>query len=104
MKKFATIIGSAALFAVALVPAFAASNDCSNSTTGPFSNNTCSILNTDVVTVNNVNDAKISNKVTAKSSTGGNSASYNTLGGNIVTGDATTNVTVSSVANVNTTN
>ena len=104
MKKVATLIGSAALFAAALVPAIAASNDCSNSTTGPFSNNTCTILNSDNITVNNVNDAQIKNYIKAESETGGNSASYNTLGGNIVTGNASTNVTVSNVANVNTTN
>lgn len=104
MKKFVTIIGSAALLAASLVPAIAATNDCSNSTTGPFSNNTCDIVNNDSVKVNNVNDAYISNNVSAKSDTGHNSASYNTLGGSIDTGDATANVTVSNVANINTTN
>src|SRR3990167_1680843 len=104
MKKFATLIGSAALLGLSLVPAIAATNDCSNSTTGPFSNNTCSITNSDTITVNNVNDARIRNDVDAKSNTGGNSTSYNTLGGSIVTGDATSNVTVSNVANINTTN
>ena len=62
------------------------------------------ILNSDNITVNNVNDAQIKNYIKAESETGGNSASYNTLGGNIVTGNASTNVTVSNVANVNTTN
>ena len=104
MKKLVTLVGSAALFAAAIIPAIAASNDCSNSTTGPFSNNTCSITNTDNISVNNVNDARIYNDVYAKSNTGGNSASYNTLGGSIVTGDSTANVTVSNVANINTTN
>lgn len=104
MKKFATIIGSAALLVSAIVPAIAATNDCSNSTTGPFSNNTCTIVNKDTIKVNNVNDAKITNNVSAKSDTGHNSASYNTLGGSINTGDATTNTTVSNVANINTTN
>ena len=100
MKKLVTLVGSAALFAAAIIPAIAASNDCSNSTTGPFSNNTCSITNTDNISVNNVNDARIYNDVYAKSNTGGNSASYNTLGGSIVTGDSTANVTVSPIAGV----
>jgi len=104
LKKFATLVGSAALFAAALVPAIAATNNCTNSTTGPFSNNTCTILNTDNITVNNVNDARIYNDVDARANTGGNSASTNTLGGTIKTGDASLNVTVSNVANVNTTN
>ena len=104
MKKFATLIGSAALLGLSLVPAIAATNDCSNSTTGPFSNNTCTIKNIDTITVNNVNDARIRNDVDAKANTGGNSASTNTLGGTIKTGDASLNVTVSNVANINTTN
>ena len=104
MKKIATLVGSAALLAATLVPAIAASNECVNGTTGPFSNNTCSITNTDYIAVNNVNDAQIINKIKAESDTGDNSASWNTLGGSINTGDATTNVTVSNVANINTTN
>ncbi|KKS98692.1 MAG: hypothetical protein UV73_C0001G0213 [Candidatus Gottesmanbacteria bacterium GW2011_GWA2_43_14] len=104
MKKIATLVGSAALLAAAFVPAIAATNECVNSTTGPFSNNTCTIKNTDVITVNNVNDAQIKNYVTSNSNTGYNEASLNTLGGTIKTGDATNNTTVSSVANINTTN
>jgi len=104
MKKIATFIGSAALLAAAVIPAIAASNECTNGTTGPFSNNTCTIRNTDNVTVNNVNDAQIVNDIESKSNTGHNSTSYNTLGGIILTGDATNNTTVSSVANINTTN
>lgn len=104
MKKITTFLGAAALLAATLVPAFAAGNNCGNSTTGPFSNNTCTVNNSSNVTVNNVNDAQIVNNVRTVSSTGGNSASYNTLGGAISTGNASSNVTVSSVANVNTTN
>src|SRR3989337_291416 len=104
MKKIATFIGSAALLAAAVIPAIAASNECTNGTTGPYSNNTRTIRNTDNVTVNNVNDAQIVNDIESKSNTGHNSTSYNTLGGIILTGDATNNTTVSSVANINTTN
>ena len=104
MKKIEKFVGAAALLAATLVPAFAAGNSCTNSTTGPSSNNTCSVTNTNTATVNNVNDAIIRNTVTAFSNTGNNSASNNTLGGNVTTGNASLNATVSSVANVNTTN
>ena len=104
MKKITTFLGAAALLAATLVPAFAAGNNCGNSTTGPFSNNTCTVNNSSNVTVNNVNDDKIVNNVRTVSNTGGNSASYNTLGGAITTGNASSNVTVSSIANINTTN
>lgn len=104
MKKIATLAGSVALFAATLVPALAAGNNCANSTTGPLSTNYCTINNTSNVTVNNVNDAQIVNNVTAISNTGNNSASWNTLGGSITTGNATLNTTIANVANINTTN
>ncbi len=104
MKKITTFLGAAALLAATLVPAFAAGSNCGNNTTGPYSNNTCTVNNSSNVTVNNVNDAQIVNTVRTVSNTGGNSASYNTLGGAITTGNASSNVTVSSVANINTTN
>lgn len=103
MKKIATIAGSIALLGAAVFPALATGNSCGNSTTGPFSDNYCTINNTSNVTVNNVNDAQIKNHVRAVSNTGNNSASYNTLGGNITTGNASLNATISNVANVNTT-
>lgn len=62
MKKIATFVGAAALLAATILPALAA-NSCGNSTTGPGSNNTCSVDNSSTVTVNNVNDAQINNKV-----------------------------------------
>lgn len=104
MKKFVTFVGAAALLAATLVPAFAAGSNCVNSTTGPGSNNTCTVNNASTVKVNNVNDAQIVNNVTSRALTGGNSASNNTLGGSVTTGNATLNSYVSSVANVNTTN
>lgn len=103
MKKIATLVGATALLAATVLPALAA-NNCGNSTTGPGSNNTCSVSNSSNVTVNNVNDAQIVNDVRTKSYTGGNSASNNTLGGTITTGNASLNTTVGTVANVNTTN
>lgn len=104
MKKIATIAASIATLALAVVPAMAVGNNCSNATTGPFSTNNCTINNSSNVTVNNVNDAVIVNNVTSRSNTGGNRADYNTLGGSVTTGNATNNTTVQTVANVNTTN
>jgi len=104
MKKLATIVGSAALLVAAVIPAVAAGNNCGNGTTGAFSSNSCTINNTSNVTVNNVNDAKITNNVTTTVNSGHNDANYNTLGGKILTGNATLNTTVSTVANINTTN
>lgn len=102
MKKLITLAGSVALFAATVLPAVAA-NNCSNSTTGPFATNYCTITNSSSVSVTNTNNANITNNVTAVSHSGGNSASYNTLGGAITTGNASLNATVSNVANVNTT-
>ncbi|MCL4339050.1 hypothetical protein M1271_05160 [Patescibacteria group bacterium] len=103
MKKFATIAGSIALLIGAVIPAMAAGNNCSNGTTGPLSHDYCYITNTSDVNVSNTNSLNLTNSVTAVSNTGHNSASYNTLGGNITTGNATLNATVNNVGNINTT-
>lgn len=104
MKKLATLAASAALLAIAIVPALAAGSSCSNGTTGPFSANNCTINNSSNVTVNNVNDAVITNNVSVRSNTGGNHADLNTLGGTVNTGNSTLNTTVTNVANINTNN
>lgn len=107
MKKLVTLAASLALLGLAVIPAAAVGsvgNSCTNGTTGPFSTNNCTVNNTSSVTVRNFNDAVIINNVTSSSSTGGNHADTNTLGGTIVTGNSTNNTVVSSVANINTTN
>ncbi len=103
MKKLATVVSAAALFAAAVIPAIGAGNNCSSDTTGPFSTNYCTVNNSSNVTVTNTNTANVNNDVTARSNSGNNSASYNTLGGAITTGNATLNATVGTVANINTT-
>lgn len=103
MKKLVTIAGSIALLAATVLPVVATGNNCGNGTTGPLSDNYCTINNSSNVTVNNTNNATVTNNVTARSNSGGNSASMNTLGGSITTGNATLNATVSTVANVSTT-
>ena len=102
MKKIAILAGSVALLVATVLPAVAA-NNCTNSTTGPLATNYCTITNSSSVSVNNTNNANISNSVSTLSNSGGNSASYNTLGAAITTGNATLNATVSNLANVNTT-
>lgn len=104
MKKYFAAMGTVALFAAAMVPAFAATNNCSNGTTGPFSTDYCNINNTSNVSVTNDNKAKIVNDISGSATTGNNTASYNTLGGKVMTGNASLNTTVSNVANINTTN
>lgn len=103
MKKIATLAASAALLVAAVLPV-AAANSCNNGTTGPFSKNNCTVNNTSNVTVNNVNDSVVLNRIRSVANTGGNSASKNTLGGSITTGNAALNTTVGTVTNVNTTN
>lgn len=105
IKKLATLAATAAILAAAAIPVIATSgNDCTNDTTGPFSTNYCDITNSSNVTVNNVNDLNVVNYVDAYSGTGNNSASYNTLGGSVHSGNASTNVTLNTVGNINTTN
>ena len=103
MKKIASIVGSIAILTSTFSPAFAAGNNCGNGTTGPISYNTCSVTNSSDVSVVNTNNATINNNLTELSRSGGNSASMNTLGGSVVTGNASAHGTVSNVANVNTT-
>ncbi len=102
MKKIVSIASSVVLLASSVVPVFAA-NSCTNGTTGPMSENYCTVVNTNSVAVNNTNDANIVNNVTATSNTGHNSASMNTLGGSVITGNASLSVGVSNTANINTT-
>lgn len=102
MKKFAISVSTLGLFALVVVPALAA-NNCTNDTTGPYSTNYCDIENKSTVSVENNNEATIKNHVTGDVNTGNNSASMNTLGGEVMTGDATGDVTLTNLANVNTT-
>ncbi len=77
-------------------------NTAGNSTTGPFSANNAVVTNSADVTLNNVNDLQVKNNVTVKARTGRNSASNNTLGGSIETGNATAGVGVDTEGNINT--
>lgn len=92
-----------AILAASVLPVFALGNDCVNETTGPLSGNYCKVTNTNTVKVENKNDANIKNDVTVSANTGHNSASMNTLGGSVVSGNASVNASLSNTANVNTT-
>lgn len=103
LKKLAAVAASAAVIGTTvLVPFAGAANDLSNSTTGPFSTNYNSVNNTSNVRVENVSDMAVTNNVTTVANTGHNSASYSTLGGSIMTGNATNNTTVKTTGNINT--
>jgi len=103
MKKFISIAGSMAILAASVLPAIATGNNCVNETTGPISQNYCTVTNTNTVKVENENDADIKNDVKVSANTGHNSASMNTLGGAVVSGNASVNASLSNTANVNTT-
>ncbi len=103
MKKFISIAGSMAILAASVLPVFALGNNCVNETTGPLSDNFCTVTNTNKVKVENKNDADITNIVHVSANTGENSASMNTLGGSVVSGNASVNAGISNTANVNTT-
>ena len=78
-------------------------NFAENSTTGPFSNNTVALSNTFVAQVANVNDLQVRNKVEVEAETGDNSANKNTLGADILTGNAFAGAGVDTQGNINTT-
>lgn len=105
MKKFlaksAAILACAAIVSVNVIPVLA--DTATNDTTGFHSVNESEVENKNYVKVENVSDAYIKNTVKTTSNTGNNSASQNTMGGMIQTGNATTDVSVINSANINTT-
>jgi len=103
MKKIVSITSVVALVGSMLMPLASAANTADNSITGYGSTNYSNVTNTNDVKVTNVSDTKIVNNVRTVSDTGGNSASYNTLGGAVSSGNAVNNVSLSSVGNINTT-
>jgi len=100
-KRFTTAIATGAVLINALAPiAFADSVTVSGN--GAFSNNAVNSSVNTTTAVNQSNNANIVNNVTSNASTGGNSSNFNTGGDSrIVTGNATTNTSVSTAANLN---
>lgn len=101
MKKFYTLVATAALIAQSAMPAVAASqfyitgNGSDSTSTTQFTN-----VNTTTVTQNNTTEVK--NKVNVNANTGNNSASDNT-GGNVAieTGDSDVKVNLKNMLNSN---
>lgn len=100
LLKTTAIAAAVSMLASTIMPVLA--DSATNDTTGAGSTNTSDVVNTNNVAVTNVSDAYIHNEVKSTSNTGGNSASRNTLGGMVQTGDATTDVAVVNSANINT--
>ena len=98
--RISAVISTAALIALSVVPVLA--DSATNDTTGYHSLNTTTITNSNDVVVKNISDAYISNSISDKANTGLNSANYNTMGGVITTGNATTNTKLENLANINT--
>jgi hypothetical protein len=100
-KRITTAIATGAILVNALAPvAFA--QDLTVTGNGASSNSSISSSTNSSTVVNQTNNANIVNNVTSNASSGGNSSNFNT-GGNttIHTGNATTNTTVSTAANLN---
>lgn len=70
-----------------------------NDTTGPSSNNTVTFTTSKTLTLTLGNSGYISQTVNSTANSGGNSASMNTIGGMVTTGNASSDVTVVSVMN-----
>ncbi len=100
-KRFTTAIATGAVLLNALAPV-ALAEEIHVTGNGAFSNSTVNLSSDNATVVNQSNNANVTNNVSSNASTGGNSASFNTGGDSrIVTGDATTNVDISTAVNLN---
>lgn len=100
-RKLTTAIATGAILLNAMAPIALAQTITVNGN-GAFSDNEVNIKNKNETVVNQTNDAKVTNNIDADASTGGNSASFNTGGKTIIsTGDASTNVDVTTAVNLN---
>lgn len=99
--RLTTAIATGAVLVNALAP-IALANTVTVSGNGAFSDNHVNLTTNTTNAVNQTNDANITNNVSSNSSSGGNSANFNT-GGNstIVTGAANSTVNVTNDANLN---
>ena len=100
-KRITTALATGAILVNALAPmAFAETLTVSGN--GAFSNSAVNVSQNTASVVNQSNNANISNNVTSKASTGGNSSDFNTGGDTFIkTGNATTNTTLNTQANLN---
>ncbi len=89
MKKILRlVIATAAFVAVGIVPAASAQSACTIGTTGPGSVNTCTLTNSNLVTVTCVNGVQVSNTNLQNAASGTATVSGNTISGNATSGDA----------------
>ena len=100
-KRLITAIATGAVLLNALAP-LALADTLTVTGNGALSNNTANLSNSVNTTVAQTNSANITNNVKTSSDTGNNSASFNTGGQTaIVTGNSTSDVNVSTAANLN---
>ncbi len=100
-KRFITAIATGAVLVNALAPV-ALANSLNVTGNGAFSNSAINVSSNSTTSVNQTNNANITNNVSSNANTGDNSANFNTGGDSkIVTGDATTNTSISNAANLN---
>jgi hypothetical protein len=98
--RISAVVSTAVLLLGLVVPV--AADSATNDTTGYDSDNYSYVKNVNNVSVSSVSDAYISNTVKDYANTGNNNANYNTMGGVITTGKATTHTSVENAANINT--
>lgn len=82
---------------------FDGSSSAANQSTGANSSNSANTSTSNNTNVTNNNSAEVANNASGTSSTGENSASYNTGSGVVTTGEASTNVNINNQINTNTT-
>lgn len=89
MKKFLQLVSAAVVtFAVGFVPAVSAAADCTITNTGPGSTNTCTVNESNVVTVTCVNGVQVTNLNNQNAFSGTATVSGNTVSGNALSGSA----------------
>jgi len=103
LYKIGAFLSTSALLVSGLSPVAFGDNAATNTGTGADSVNITEVENENKITVSNVSDAHIENVVKTVSDTGGNKASYNTMGGSVMTGNAVSDTSISNLANYNTT-
>jgi len=100
-RKLVAALSAGSMFLSLAAPA-AAETTIILSGNGALSSNEADVELSNDTVVSQTNDARVENRITSTSSSGGNSASYNTGGEVLVkTGDATSNVDVQNLLNSN---
>jgi hypothetical protein len=89
-KFFSALIFSVFTLTVSVAPAFAA--NAGNFNTGFQSTNTAIVNHTTTITTNTASNAFVSNETNTFVNTGGNQSNGNTVGGSVVSGGASINV------------